>query len=269
MSNPRYILAKYVPNLSRMEPRNIGIFLWHKGHLLSHFLDTNDAKFVKDKSNYIRWVTYWKELIEGEQIKVAGHDPRPKKHEDCLDALLKAQEGEYLLVDAGFVPSKMSVKDMPQAVTYLFNELVALQAMASSRIGHHTLKNRCNQIWNNTEITQRKDYQEKYPVECPVYGVNKRLHFHYGFGNGEPRALLQRVMLSKEQSVNSSAFMFHTLLQNAMLEKDHCAALIQGSDINGEMAEEGKNLLDRICQVIDVENEADAVDRIRHLVPSE
>ncbi|MCX7425016.1 MAG: hypothetical protein NTW96_05230 [Planctomycetia bacterium] len=267
MSEPRYLLAKYVPNLSRMEPRNIGVFLWHKGHLLARFLDAHDADFVNNKETYNRWVQYWTKLIAGEDLAIAGRKPVTKRNEACLDVLLAAQEGEYLLVDAGFVPTKLSVSDMSKAVTFLFGELVSPRPPMDKGHASHNLRERCTRIWERTRIVELADFRKRYLVRCPVYGVHKDLHFHYGLGNGKPRAVFHRVTISQDVSVNSAAFMFHALTESATLKKDHCAALIQGSEISGQMAEEGRDLLGQVCRVIDVEQESEAVDTIRRLVP--
>jgi len=178
---------------------------------------------------------------------------------------VKSQKGEYLLVDGGFVPSKLSVKDMPKAVSYLFNELVAYPDSTDKRAARRNLKDRCGHVLRRTGVVERADFHKRYPVRCSVYGVSRHLHFHYGLGNGSPVALLQRVTLSHEPSVNSSALMFHALTDTATLAKDRCAALIQGSDIAGETAEEGRALLSQLCQVIDVEHESDAAEQIDSL----
>ncbi len=269
MSDPRYILAKYVPDLSRMEPRNIGLFLWHKGRFQARFLEAENAPFITDKATFVRWVDYWVKMTDGQEIAVPGRPPVPKKDEACIDALLEAQEGEYLLVDAGFVPQNLTVKEMPQAVDFLFSELVAIHESLTARETATTLKIRCKRIFDRTGLSQHSDFKAKYPVKCPVYGVQRHLHFHYGLGNGTPTALFQRVALSREQSVNSSAFMFRALTENAMLQKNRCAALVQKSEINNEASEEGHQLLAQVCTVIDVDQESRAEEELTDIAGSQ
>ena len=31
MATPRFLIAKYAPDLRRMEPRNIGVIVWNEG----------------------------------------------------------------------------------------------------------------------------------------------------------------------------------------------------------------------------------------------
>ena len=43
MNTPRYLLAKYIPDHLRMEPRNIGVVLWAEGNVTARFFGESDA----------------------------------------------------------------------------------------------------------------------------------------------------------------------------------------------------------------------------------
>ena len=38
MNTPKYLIAKYIPDLNRMEPRNIGIVVWSPEGIEARFL---------------------------------------------------------------------------------------------------------------------------------------------------------------------------------------------------------------------------------------
>ena len=43
MNTPRYLLAKYIPDPLRMEPRNIGVVLWAEGNVAARFVGESDS----------------------------------------------------------------------------------------------------------------------------------------------------------------------------------------------------------------------------------
>ena len=103
MNTTRYILAKYVPDLARMEPRNIGVIVWSKGKFCARFLDKTDigAIQVNDRDTYERWVVYWSRLVTADAIRPRRGRPVSAADPTSIDALLSTQKGNYILVDSG------------------------------------------------------------------------------------------------------------------------------------------------------------------------
>jgi hypothetical protein len=252
-----------------MEPRNVGLILWHKGTLRARFLDAGEAGFVVNKSTFHSRISELMAIVAKDKIVVPGQAPISKSDEKCIDVLTSIQDEEYLLVDSGYVPDDIPVRDIPKAIDFLFKELVSIDEPDLPPIVRRskTLEVRCNSLLEKTGFTSRKDFKTKFPVQCPVYGVLTNWHFTCGLGNGHPDALIERVVVSKEQSVNSCALMFGSIVNAAILTKNHCGALIQASDINSEFAEERVGLLNQVCTVIDVES-SDASQRLNALAPA-
>src|ERR1700722_19258050 len=95
----RYLIAKYVPDARRMEPRNIGVVLWASGKAVARFLRPQEADFIADKEIYERWTKYWHGLFGGSSIARMRGEPVPKDDPEFLDEFLKTQQGNYLLFD--------------------------------------------------------------------------------------------------------------------------------------------------------------------------
>lgn len=122
-----FLVAKYVADVRRMEPRNIGIVLWVRGRVGYRFLPTKDATFIDDKTTYERWVEYW--TLEIEQPVIRDYKARqdyPKTKPEFLDGLRTKTKPSYLLYDGGEVIDKVPMKELAAAVDYLFGELVAV-----------------------------------------------------------------------------------------------------------------------------------------------
>lgn len=122
---PRFLVAKYAPCLRRMEPRNIGVFLWCRGSVAMKFLEPKQAKFVRDKKTYARWVEYWKRQVASDSIEQGRGHMVSRSSPAFMDALLETQNGNYILADAGFLCDDVPKREIDDAVSFLFEELVA------------------------------------------------------------------------------------------------------------------------------------------------
>ncbi len=266
---PRFLLAKYVRDLDRMEPRNIGVFLWARGNLSAKFLEAGAAsEFVTEMDVYSRWVKYWTKAITAGEIQPRRGDPVPTSDPASLDALLATQKGNYILTDAGELMESIRKKDSSKAVDFLFRELVATTTKNAAKDDRHGFADRCVALLRKAGLAGREDFKEHYPVEVAVYGVPQSLHFSYGLGASHPDALMQRVQLTNEQSITSSATKLHSLIiGSGILPKKYCRALIRKSDMSTKSAKEGYRMLEGICEVIDVEAD-DAAGRLADLAPN-
>ena len=84
---PQYIVAKYAADVARLETRNIGVLVWHRGHTASRFLELAEADFVEDKALLQRWVRFWKDQAAQPQIRVGRRKPVPRSAPGFVDEL--------------------------------------------------------------------------------------------------------------------------------------------------------------------------------------
>ena len=210
------------------------------------------------------------------KVSVPGKPPISKSDEKCIDTLTAYQDDEYMLVDSGFIPEEIPVGEIAKATDFLFNELVAIEQVEAKNSSEKskTLLVRSESLLATTGISARDDFKKSYPIECEVFGVHRHLHCNYGLGNGHPEALMQRVVLTREWSVNNCTLLFGSLKLNAKLTPassedgpfvlPKCSALIQSSDIISYLAEEAVKQLEALCTVIDVEA-SDAAKKLQSL----
>jgi hypothetical protein len=269
--SPRFILAKYVPDLNRMEPRNIGVFLWSGGSIRAQFLDA--PSFVNERRTYDRWRAFWEHEISGKSIAPLRGKPIPLSDPACMDALLATQEGNYILVDAGEMLETVSGRDLNKAITFLFNDLVATdeaqKTVATAAEGHESLRKLFDAIIKKSGIQEVKGFTTSPEIECPIRGIKKHLHFTCGIQpNGSAKALYQRVNLDRETSVHDAALKFENVINNAVVPRERCIAVVRSSQVeeseNGAM--DNLDLLKVICNVVDVDDEPAAVARLRESV---
>ncbi|MBX3443997.1 MAG: hypothetical protein KF774_16430 [Planctomyces sp.] len=257
--NARFILAKYAPDVARMEPRNVGVILWYKGEFASKFLATADAAFVHDANTYRRWVAFWRDRMSGETVRPNRGKPVPKSDAASFDALITNQKGNYLLVDAGDVLSRMTPRKMDAAVAKLFAELVATKETSSPKSGRHFAR-QCDDVFQSANV----QFKPHYAVEARWRGEVTTVHPDYYIGNGKPDAIAQRARLSSEVSVHHAALTVDAIQQSG-LTVNRCRVLYRGSDLEGDgHAEQGLRLLKQLCPAIDVESPT-AIEEVAEL----
>lgn len=266
---PQFILAKYAPDLNRMEPRNIGVFLWAKGEIVARFLDASDAGFVIDKSDYTEKVNHWLKLIQESSIKPMRGAAVLKKQPECLDALIATQEDNFILVHSGELLDSIPKGEINSAADFLFNDLVALRHSDREVNSQRSdLKSRCNKLFEDAGIHDRPGYRERFPVVCPVYGTRKPLVFNYGFGNGHPDALFQRVKLANDGDVHNAALMIHSSTDAAIIARKRCAVVVDstpGDDLEEQAIDRIKrnlSFLETLCTAIDFSRPDEARDKL-------
>jgi hypothetical protein len=262
----RYLIAKYVPDVRRMEPRNIGIVVWISGRAVAKFLPAQEAEFIIDKKTYGRWTSYWERLLSESSIAPLQGEPIPKDRPEFLDEFLKTQQGNYLLFDAGYIVDKVPATKIDIAANQLFDQLVDRKGIWSTDSGEQAarLKATCDRVFATAGLSRREDFKTPYRVRCAIGDIEKEFSFNYALGNGEPESAYHRVRLTAPQSVNSTAFMFEHVVGAKLLTKERCAAIVHaGNEIqpNSE-ADVSLQILSLYATVIDVANPDEAAEKL-------
>ncbi len=239
----RFLVAKYTPDVRRLEPRNIGIILWTPRRLGLRFLETTDAKFVKDKGMYDRWVTFWSDTCQSKVIEVGRGQEVAANSPDFVEALLNTQRGQYRLVDGGFVPEKVLVNDIDRMTDTLFSDLVATPTMrkdAMDDVSSGTLLSRCKDLFQQIGLSDREDFFTARKVRCQVGKITRDFQANYLVGNPSRHpVILQRVEIGEPRSVDSTSFMFERLLEKGVVEgKNKLAALYHDPNSDGAMIDQ-------------------------------
>lgn len=126
---PKFLIAKYTPDMRRNEPRNIGVIVWCAGNCAAKFLGESGnritaPKFIQSKNAFRQWLDYWREVIGKDSIR--GDDGRMvnRKQEKWLDALRQTSKGNYWLERSGELLDVVSPEELQSVADFLFDELV-------------------------------------------------------------------------------------------------------------------------------------------------
>lgn len=77
--NTKWLLAKYVRDLRRREPVNVGVIVFAHGEIAARFVGETDGKAIDgrrtrgfaDPENYRAWVAHWRRSID-ERWSISG-----------------------------------------------------------------------------------------------------------------------------------------------------------------------------------------------------
>jgi hypothetical protein len=284
---PRFLVAKYIPDLRKQEPKNIGIVLWAGGQVLSRFVGDDELhnstqfypNFVlkRNRPVYREWITHWRRLMSKETLPLQGRKTVPKSSADFLNALRLKSSGNFVLVEGGLFPVDIPKKDIGAIADGLFQEMVSeVERVEISEA--RSLQKRTNEFFSETNLKYRSNFAKNYRVQYDFRGVKRHVDFSYGISGeagsifvGSPTALFQTARLSDMRDVNNALFMLEGVAGNngsSLLPKQCCFAVVHtGAAKDAENVDESLESLDKVGTVLDLSNLSQAVDTFHRCVP--
>lgn len=267
MSGTKFLIAKYVPVVRRMEPRNIGVVAWDGTAAISRFIGSKQAaddaraptfiRTAKKRESYCEWVAYWRLVIGQESINT-GRGFVSKSADGYLEALKAKSRDNFMLVDGGEILSNEESASLSDICEYLFAELVT-DSEDGLLAPPLSLKVRSD-LAVKTALADR-DVKRNASFSCDVKAVPHTFQWNYGVYDGDrPLALFQRADVSSASSCNSAAFM----LENAVSKSISAAALVTSAP-EGSRESSNIKMLNAYGPVVFVDDPQAAVPRIRQL----
>jgi hypothetical protein len=255
-STCRYLIVKFVPDVRRMEPRNVGVFVTHPDALAARFMTGSQARFVDDTELYDRWVTFLSKISTTGQTRVRNKlidrsDP------DFFDAVASSGRGKYLLFDGGESLTPMVKREVSGFADVLFSELVLPQGEAEedseSASDSPSFNSQCREILARAGLDIGKagvHVGEK--LECNIGPVTREFSVHYVLGTRSlPKAVFQRVDLCEPKSIDSASFMFEKLHENRVISKQRSVAFVR-SNLHRPEVDGAHGQLKEYAEVVDV-----------------
>jgi hypothetical protein len=274
MSAPRFLVAKYVADLRRSEPRNIGIIVWAEGAVMARFLER--PKFVKDHGNYRDWVAFWMAKLEKSVLpRRRGCPPVAKASPDYLDAFRATARENYVLANGGYLLDKVGMSELQKLLDQLFKELVEDRSpeKRDDAERRNKLFQACRTLVSEAGLEENPNFRSEYPLLCPVGpGTTEQFCFSYAYGNGMPKRLYQKVHLPSKrsqlvQSRHHVAWMFKNVMEKGFVNKEDCAALVHLSeqDKENQDIEESVRVLGTVARVLNVREYRSVLKEFRSL----
>jgi hypothetical protein len=244
-ATPIYLLAKYIPDLERFEPLNVGVIVWSPEGVEGRFVAEKAGQpgevdgrsvpgFITSLSAYKQWVKYWRTALE--QVEYAPPSGGAKVSRGVpgfMEALKASGRGNFLLAEGGVLLDDVPAEELPHVVGQLFDRLVESGLPEEPR--DLTLEEVCGELLEKSKLVQHPHFRARYPVKCPLNGVEEEYVFTYGLGNGKPERLLQRFPMPKRKAdmrknTHDTAWAFEKVEQAGIVTPAQTAALVFLSD---------------------------------------
>ncbi len=281
---PRFLVAKYIPDLQRMEPRNIGVVVWSPVGTAARFLaersdrpGTVDGRsvpgFVTSQQAYRQWIQFWRSELDRPAIEPAEDGAHvPQGSPNFVEALRATSGGNFVLVDGGFLLDPVAGDELLQLVEHLYAILV--QTSIGDEARDQDLDAICDRLIYETRLNWDSHFYTRYRVEYQIApGVREEFTFSHAYANGVVQRLYQRVPLSKRpttlrKNVHDAAWMFEKVIENETIQPDQGAALVYATPEEQEDREVGRALrtLASVTRVLNVYEEQPVRSEFQALV---
>jgi len=273
----KYLVAKYIPDVERMEPRNIGVIVWSPEGVAARFLGERDTTgevdgrvvqtLARSVSAYKQWIGFWRSQVESAEIVPAtGGERVPRTAPAFVDALKSANKSAYCLVNGGFLLDRVPGAELPKLADYLYKKLVR-----EPEVPRLTLEAQCERLIHSAQLDTSPYFKLDHHVVCPVPGgPTQEFVFDYAFENGTLKRLYQRVSLHRTQlrrGIHAAAWQFEKVAEAALVGADGTAALVYLPDQRqaDPGVENAVELLSSVTRVVNVADEKAARDEFAAL----
>jgi hypothetical protein len=236
--SPRYLVAKYISDLQRMEPRNIGVIAWVPGKASARFLAEKPGApgeidgrsvppFVTSTAAYKQWVDFWRNELTGKAV------PR-RRSQGWFEDLKGTSSGNFCLVDGGFILDGIDEDHLLQLTNDLFYRLV--DPGPSDEPRDPALDKVADGLIKKLRLTENSAFHSRFQIPCEVAPkVVERFEFSHAYKNGILKRLYQRVPLARRRTplrrtIHDSAWMFEKVVQQGIISRDQAVALVFATD---------------------------------------
>lgn len=276
MNITKYLLAKYIPDLQRFEPRNIGVVVWSPLGTAARFLAEHPNRpgevdgrsipnFVTSSNAYKQWIRYWRDCVTRDSLcPVNGGASVPASSAAFPEVLQQTGRGNFVMVDAGSVLDDVGEEELTAVANQLFAQLVEPHAVEeSSDLGFDEL---CDSLMARAQLKQHKNFHDRFSVRCTVRGVEEEFQFSHAIANGSLERAYQRFPIPKRKRLlqknrDATAWMLESLLAGKVITTDNTVLLIDATpdQVSEDEVDKSIRLLGSMCQVVNLHDETAAL----------
>jgi len=236
--SPRYIVAKYVSDLQRMEPKNIGVIVWTRDEVFARFAAEKTDKpgeidgrsvpsFVRSTAAYKQWLEFWRTELESKPTRGG------RALERWSENLVRSSKGNFWLAEGGTVLDDLPSNAIGALTNHLFLKLVE---PASDENRDLALDEVADNVIRRLRLPRDANFHNRYRVNCRVApDVTEAFEFSHAYANGSLKRLYQRVPLAGKRTslrrvVHDSAWMFEKVVGQGIVERDQAIALVYATE---------------------------------------
>ncbi len=236
-----YLIAKYVDDLSRNEPVNVGVVVYDGTRALARFDGEDDAARldlrrvrhrITGSQTYRAWAKYWRRvldepaLLSPELAALSSGDPA------VIESLLRIPPGDFYLERGGTILLDADSRDLGDTLNDLFRQLVREPDPPVPM----TLREKSRQALATAgaPLDDEARFKEQLPVRLRVEGVEVEEEVSYAVMNGGWH-YLQEMPFDPGKPRRSRKEASHCvfLLEHAPWNAGEAVILYDASDLTG------------------------------------
>lgn len=276
MIETKYLLVKYIPDMHRFEPRNIGVIVWSQSGVEARFLAENMQRlgeadgrsipnFVTSASAYKQWVRYWRDALSSSLIRpVGGGEMVPVSSPAFLEALQKTSKGNFVITEGGSVLDEVGDDELPAVANQLYSQLVQ-ETTITDETADRSFEERCDELLARTRLKDHPHFQDCYPVKCVVRGVEEEYVFSHALANGTIERLFQRFAIPKtkgriQKSRDAMAWTLESLINGNVVTQEQAVLIVDETPERQSETEVEKTLklLGSMSRLVNIQDTAQA-----------
>lgn len=291
MTNAQFLVAKYIPDLQRFEPRNVGIIVWTPDGLAAQFLAEYPERpgevdgrrkpdFFQSLNAYRQWVRFWRKTIDQAEERMINGVTR-RAGPEVLEKLKASSKGNFVLVDGGFLLDPVPAYELPKLVGQLFQKLVFQKLVGTHEAAvlaeGPSLEQRCNHIFDTLPLPPEVKLLHDYAIPCQIGDMERQFRFDYVLKNGSVQGVYDQFPLPHWKKVrhtnafwsrvDAAAFKFDKVIEENVTNRAHTAALILAEEEDYSDPDIGKaidllNSVTHIVNVADMPRAAQVMERL-------
>jgi hypothetical protein len=270
MADCRYLVAKYVSDVFRNEPVNIGVLTWIDGKVDWRFLGqkydgTIDGRAqgvagrIKSVQNYKQWVDSWIHHLKSEKLQTRNGGEVRIQSPEFMGAMAAYGSGNYVLESGGELANGADPGEIKEVTNYLFDSLVGV---TEEKEQYKSADDVRNELLREAEVIMDSRVKMNWPVRLELRGKEFKPEFSIYIGNGAPEVLAHMVPLTAQgrtaqNSARAAELMFLRVLEANILPQEKCIALVYAreDEESSDIVERSKDELSSVATVMDVTRE--------------
>lgn len=278
----RYLVAKYIADTWRMEPRNVGVIVVGPTSWAARFVGESPARpgqidgrslrgWMGSIAAYRQWIKYWRGLLD--------QAPEPFVL-SVIEQLLQSKEGNFELTEGGALLDQVAADQIQDVVGFLFEQLVTPREKARAEFELEqqseplavaeqlSLDVICDSLIRKTSLASSLHFENDFRIKCRVRQDStqeEELIFSHAYRNGATR-IFQRVPFSGQgpalrRVVHDSAWMFEKAVENRVADApSSCISLVfSPPQSRNPEAAQMLRVLGVVSKVVDVSDERRAL----------
>ena len=248
----RWLVAKYMPDLRRREPDNVGVILLMDGRAHLRFLGQRDGRvdgrsvrWAGSVKNYKAWVDYWTQAAETTPLEALTS----KLTAHVGDANYIVEVGGERIFGDGATPEEM--------LDYLYTTLIE----PSSDRRSFSVGRLSENLFGRLSIHEHVQKDFKLEID------EDTIHFDYRYDNGQMN-LMQGVSLvnADDRSWDNVHRVAYEFAKSARSTMPHQTIALVNPREHDKDLDRQLRVLREHGKVVDVSNEVIAVDYLRELL---